>query len=45
MYYLVTQRPLQSLLGTLMMVSGMLIYRIFRSRPDPGSLRALREPE
>jgi APA family basic amino acid/polyamine antiporter len=45
MYYLVTERPLQSLLGTLMMVSGLVIYGIFRPRSDPGSLRALREGE
>jgi len=43
MYYLVTQRPLQSLLGTLMMVSGLLIYGLFRQRSVPDSLRAWRE--
>ncbi|MBR0692802.1 APC family permease [Bradyrhizobium lablabi] len=34
MYYLLTQRPLQSALGTLIMVSGLLIYAIFRKRAD-----------
>jgi APA family basic amino acid/polyamine antiporter len=36
MYYLLTERPLQSLLGALMMISGLLIYAIFRKRVDPG---------
>jgi APA family basic amino acid/polyamine antiporter len=36
MYYLLTERPLQSLLGALMMISGLLIYAIFRKRGDPG---------
>src|SRR5437762_5748585 len=34
MYYLLTERPLQSLLGLLIMVSGFLIYAVFRKRPD-----------
>jgi APA family basic amino acid/polyamine antiporter len=34
MYYLLTQRPLQSALGSLIMVSGLVIYAIFRKRPD-----------
>ncbi|MFB9264077.1 APC family permease [Bradyrhizobium erythrophlei] len=34
MYYLLTQRPLQSALGTLIMISGLLIYAIFRKRGD-----------
>ncbi len=34
MYYLLTQRPLQSALGILIMVSGLLIYAIFRKRGD-----------
>ncbi|HMH98843.1 MAG TPA: amino acid permease, partial [Bradyrhizobium sp.] len=45
MYYLLTERPLQSLLGTLMMVSGLLIYAIFRERGDPGSATASASPE
>jgi len=32
MYYLLTYRPLQSALGTLIMLSGLLIYAIFRKR-------------
>src|SRR5947208_1145711 len=34
MYYLLTERPLQSLLGLLIMFSGFLIYAVFRKRPD-----------
>jgi APA family basic amino acid/polyamine antiporter len=30
MYYLLTDRPLQSALGTLIMLSGLLIYAVFR---------------
>jgi APA family basic amino acid/polyamine antiporter len=37
MYYLLTERPLQSLLGMLIMISGLLIYAIFRKRADPGA--------
>jgi len=44
MYYLLTERPLQSLLGTLMMISGLLIYAIFRKRADPGSAIARQAP-
>ena len=33
MYYLVVERPLQSALGILIMLSGLLIYAIFRERP------------
>jgi APA family basic amino acid/polyamine antiporter len=36
MYYLLTERPLQSLLGILIMISGLLIYAIFRKRSDQG---------
>jgi len=45
MYYLLTERPVQSLLGALMMISGLLIYAIFRKRADPGpaTLSASRE--
>ncbi|MGB8397900.1 APC family permease [Bradyrhizobium sp.] len=32
MYYLLTDRPLQSALGMLIMISGLLIYAIFRKR-------------
>ena len=32
MYYLLTERPLQSALGILMMFSGLLIYAVFRQR-------------
>jgi APA family basic amino acid/polyamine antiporter len=37
MYYLLTERPVQSLLGILMMVSGLLIYAVFRQRVAPAS--------
>jgi APA family basic amino acid/polyamine antiporter len=37
MYYLLTERPLQSLAGTLTMLSGLLIYAIFRKRPAAAS--------
>jgi basic amino acid/polyamine antiporter, APA family len=40
MYYLVTERPLQSLLGILIMISGLLIYAVFRQRTDAGSATA-----
>jgi APA family basic amino acid/polyamine antiporter len=40
MYYLLTERPLQSFLGALMMISGLLIYAIFRKRPDDGAVTA-----
>ena len=33
MYYLVVERPFQSALGILIMLSGLLIYAIFRERP------------
>jgi APA family basic amino acid/polyamine antiporter len=33
MYYLLVERPLQSSLGILIMVSGLLIYAVFRKRP------------
>ncbi len=36
MYYLLTERPLQSALGTLIMISGLLIYAVFRNRAVPG---------
>ena len=34
MYYLLTERPGQSLSSMLIMLSGLLIYAIFRKRPD-----------
>ena len=37
MYYLFTERPLQSFLGTLIMISGLLIYAVFRKRADPSA--------
>ena len=37
MYYLLLERPLQSSLGILMMVSGLLIYAVFRTRPGRAS--------
>jgi basic amino acid/polyamine antiporter, APA family len=40
MYYLVAERPLQSLLGVLIMMSGLLIYAIFRKRADRGAATA-----
>jgi basic amino acid/polyamine antiporter, APA family len=36
MYYLAVERPLQSFLGALVMVSGLLIYAVFRKRDDAG---------
>jgi APA family basic amino acid/polyamine antiporter len=38
MYYLLTERPVQSLLGILIMISGLLIYAVFRKRADRGSM-------
>jgi APA family basic amino acid/polyamine antiporter len=40
MYYLLTERPLQSLLGLLIMLSGLLIYAVFRKRTDQVALAA-----
>src|SRR3984885_12677223 len=40
MYYLVVERPLQSFFGALIMVSGLLIYLVFRKRTDAGSVIA-----
>jgi basic amino acid/polyamine antiporter, APA family len=37
MYYLVTERPLQSFLGSLIMISSLLIYAFFRKRADRGT--------
>jgi APA family basic amino acid/polyamine antiporter len=41
MYYLVTERPVQSLLGILIMISGLLIYAVFRKRADRGAATVL----
>ena len=40
MYYLLTERPLQSFFGTLIMISGLLIYAVFRKRADPDTATA-----
>lgn len=41
MYYLLTDRPLQSALGTLIMLSGLLIYAVFRKgAADPATAAA-----
>jgi APA family basic amino acid/polyamine antiporter len=40
MYYLLTERPLQALLGMLIMMSGLLIYFIFHRRADRGTATA-----
>src|ERR1700674_2918915 len=37
MYYLVVDRPLQSFFGVLIMVSGLLIYAVFRKRDAAAS--------
>ena len=38
MYYLLTERPLQSFLGSLIMISGLLIYAVFRRRAAPSAV-------
>ena len=40
MYYLLTERPLQSSLGVLIMISGLLIYAVFRKRTDRSAVAA-----
>jgi APA family basic amino acid/polyamine antiporter len=40
MYYLLTERPLQSLSGILIMISGLLIYAVFLKRPGRGAAAA-----
>jgi APA family basic amino acid/polyamine antiporter len=40
MYYLLIDRPLQSFLGILIMISGLLIYAVFHQRADRGSATA-----
>ena len=44
MYYLLMERPLQSFLGILIMISGLLIYAVFRKRADASSAAASRRP-
>jgi APA family basic amino acid/polyamine antiporter len=36
MYYLLTQRPLQSVLGIAIMIVGLLIYAVFRKQTGKG---------
>jgi APA family basic amino acid/polyamine antiporter len=45
MYYLLRERPLQSMLGVLIMISGLLIYAVFRRRAGrrPAAAAASRE--
>jgi APA family basic amino acid/polyamine antiporter len=38
MYYLLTERPVQSLSGMLVMLSGLLIYAVFRRRPAAAAI-------
>jgi APA family basic amino acid/polyamine antiporter len=45
MYYLLTERPLQSLSGILIMISGLVIYAIFHRPADGGSGAASASPE
>src|ERR1700712_3020380 len=41
MYYLLTQRPLQSAFGILIMLSGLLIYAVFRKRAGQRPMAAV----
>lgn len=43
MYYLLTERPVQSLLGVLIMISGLVIYAVFRKRAGRGAASPNRE--
>lgn len=43
MYYLVTERPVQSFLGVLIMISGLVIYAVFRKRAGRGAASPNRE--
>src|SRR3982075_1654587 len=45
MYYLLTERPVQSLSGVLIMISGLVIYAIFHRRANGGSVTASARPE
>jgi APA family basic amino acid/polyamine antiporter len=38
MYYLAIDRPLQSFFSVVIMISGLLIYAVFRKRADAGSV-------
>jgi APA family basic amino acid/polyamine antiporter len=38
MYYLLTERPLQSCLGILIMISGLLIYAVCQKRAEPDAV-------
>src|SRR5882757_2634020 len=40
MYYLLSERPLESFLGILIMISGLLIYAVFRRRAERGAVAA-----
>jgi APA family basic amino acid/polyamine antiporter len=43
MYYLLTERPVQSLAGMLVMLAGLLIYAVFRRRPVAAATSSHRE--
>ncbi len=43
MYYLLMERPLQSALGCLIMISGLLIYAVFRKRDESATSAPGRE--
>ena len=43
MYYLLTERPVQSFLGVLIMISGLVIYAVFRKRAGRGAALPNRE--
>ncbi len=44
MYYLLRERPLESAWGTLIMVSGLVIYAVFRKRDASLAAAAARDP-
>jgi basic amino acid/polyamine antiporter, APA family len=45
MYYLLTERPLESTLGALIMLSGLAIYAILHWRPARGAAPSLPGPD
>jgi len=45
MYYLLTEQPLRSFLSLLIMLSGLLIYAVFRKRADQVAVAASSGPE